>query len=696
MEYQSNIDEFHTYLNTVLTELLENQVRTRSFITGVQQYKEQVVESRLSEFGDDDRRDWEALSNSNSQLLKLGTISWERSIDQIKNLLVECDHLIRQLHKAMIDRALYEQQGLVLQGIILSHEKVQNWEEFVRSILCKFHDIFEFNFFSIAFDTRDGIDLYLYYMGEFPIETMAEAKIELSTRMTSKLSRTKVLIIKEYQVIDKKLDNIHMDQMHSVTLDVHGEQENLGGLLEMGYFSSVPLGIDEESIIRSILSVMVMVIGSSRTLKKTITELNYQANQDPLTGLYNRRYFNSFLENEIERSNRHNHEFCMLMMDLDDFKGINDLYGHLCGDDVLRNVAQILKKKIRRGDMVTRLGGDEFCIILPETSISGALYVAEEIRRAIEENQFSGKYDFQITTSIGLISYPTRATSMTELMSCVDMALYQAKTDGQNIVRDYDSSMSRVKSSRRFIGLSQDLTCAMKEQRIIPYFQPIVTTEGQTVHAYQALARLVNEKGKIISAGKFIDAAERSGVSTEFDKYMIQRVTDTLLAIFETAKDYPLVFINLSPISLQNQDILRYASSVCVKKGIPVDRIVFEIKEREMAHDMIGMKQFLGELRNQGFAFALDDFGSGYNSFLYLRDLYFEYVKIDGEFVRNMLQNKADNALIESLYGLCEKLDMKTIAECVEDDEILTRLQEVGVTYCQGFHTGMPSAKMSH
>ena len=696
MQYQSNIDEFHTYLNTVLSELLENQIRNRSFITGVQRYKEEFVANRLTELGDENRHNWDALSKSNSQLLKLGTLSWERSIKQIKNLLVECDQLVKQLHKAMIDRDLYEQQGVVLQGIILSHEKVENWEEFVRSILCKFHDIFEFNFFSIAFNTGDGIDLYLYYMGEFPTEAMAEAKKELSARMTSKLSRTKVLTVKEYQVLDEKLDNIRIDQMHSVTVDVEGEQQNLGGLLEMGYFSSLPLGIDEESIIKSILSVMVMVIGSSRTLKKTLTELDYHAKQDPLTGLYNRRYFNGFLENEIERSKRHNHEFCLLMLDLDNFKGINDSYGHLCGDDVLRDVAQILKKKIRRGDMVTRLGGDEFCIVLPETSITGAHHLAEEIIIAIEAHQFSDEHDFQITTSIGLISYPTHTTSMTELLSYADLALYQAKTDGRNTVRDYDSSMSVTKNACRQFGLTQDLTHAIKENRIIAYFQPIVSTAGQSVYAYEALARLVSDDGKIIPADSFIDAAERSGVITDLDNYMIPIITDTLLNVADEEKDFPLIFINISPASIQNRGILQYTSRICRDKGIPPECIVFEMTEREVVSNIAGMKQFLGELRDQGFAFALDDFGSGYNSFRYLRELYFEYVKIDGELVKNILHNKADIALIESLYSLCDKLDMKTIAEFVENDEILTRLQETGVPYCQGFHTGLPSAKIGH
>ncbi|MCF6203708.1 MAG: hypothetical protein L3J59_08575 [Methylococcaceae bacterium] len=163
---------------------------------------------------------------------------------------------------------MYEYQGRILQGIILSHDKIENWEEFVQSILCEFHSIFKFNFFSIAFNSYEGIDLYLYYMGVFTTEDKVEAKRIFSANMISKLKQSKALKIKEYQVLNHKLTKIDIKQMHSVTIDVDGKLDNLGGLLEMGYFSSVPLGIDEKSIIKSILSEMVMVIGSSRTLKK--------------------------------------------------------------------------------------------------------------------------------------------------------------------------------------------------------------------------------------------------------------------------------------------------------------------------------------------------------------------------------------------------------------------------------------------
>ena len=694
MKQQLSIDEFHTYLNTVLTELLENQIRTRSFMTGVQQYKNQIIENSSVDRNDDSQLDWEALLKSNKQLIKLGTLSWERSIDQIKKLLVKCDDLVRELHKVMIDRELYEHQSRVLQGIILSHDKIENWEEFVQSILRQFHSIFEFNFFSIAFNNSNGIDLYLYYMGEFPAQAKIEAKNKLSEHMTSKLSSTKVLRIKEYQVFDKKLEGIDISQMHSVTIDVEGEQENLGGLLEMGYFSSIPLGIDEESIIRSILSVMVMVIGSSRTLKKTLRELDFHAKQDPLTGLYNRRYFNGFLEKEIERSRRYEHEFCILMLDLDNFKGINDTYGHSYGDNVLRAIAQILKDSIRSGDLIARLGGDEFIITLPETDMTGAQYVAREIKKAIKVHQFSDEHNFNITTSIGLVSYPNHSSVMADLLSDVDIALYQAKADGRDIVCTYNPKMSARSTSKKLFEVTQDLSHAIKDDRIIAYFQPIVSTADRSVFAYKALARLVDEKGEIVSAEQIIEMAGESNIRTDIDKCMINNVINALLRNYNKVDGYPLVFLDLSPISVQKRGILQYAASVCQEQGISPDRFVFEISEREVISDRQGMKQFLGELRKYGFAFCLGNFGSGCNSFRYLRDLYFEYVKIDGEFVKNMQDSKADNALIEALYSLSEKLGMKAIAEFVENDDILMRLQEVGIPYCQGFHTGMPSSKI--
>jgi EAL domain-containing protein (putative c-di-GMP-specific phosphodiesterase class I) len=205
------------------------------------------------------------------------------------------------------------------------------------------------------------------------------------------------------------------------------------------------------------------------------------------------------------------------------------------------------------------------------------------------------------------------------------------------------------------------------------------------------LARLIRDDGEIIPAEVFIDAVEQSGVITNLDQYMIQAVANSIINVVGKSNTYPLVFINLSPASIQHCDILQYASTICKQQGIPPQSIVFEMTEREVISDLTSMKYFLGELRDRGFAFALDDFGSGYNSFQYLRELHFEYIKIDGEFVRNMLHNKVDCAVVESIYSLCNQLQMKTIAESVESNEILTRLQQVGITYCQGFHTGPPA-----
>ncbi len=285
---------------------------------------------------------------------------------------------------------------------------------------------------------------------------------------------------------------------------------------------------------------------------------------------------------------------------------------------------------------------------------------------------------------------------LSTLLSHVDEALYQAKSAGRNMVSEYHKDMGEVKKSRLLFNLNQDLSLAIREQRIIPYFQPIVATSGESIFAYEALARLVNEDGSIISAGKFIDAAEQVGSSSDFDKYMIQLITDKLLADHHGLEQFPLVFINLSPVSVQKRGILQYAASVCNDKQISPERIVFEITERDVVSDMTAMKNFLSELRNQGFGFALDDFGSGYNSFHYLRELYFEFVKIDGEFVRNILNNKVDNALIETLYSLCDKLKMKTIAEYIENDQILMRVKEVGIDYCQGYFIGLPNPEIAN
>ena len=384
------------------------------------------------------------------------------------------------------------------------------------------------------------------------------------------------------------------------------------------------------------------------------------------------------------------------MLDLDDFKDVNDTYGHPCGDSVLRQVAETMRSSMRKGDLATRIGGDEFAIILVETGIDGAMIVAEKLRTELRQMTFEGEDGkcFHVTTSIGVVSYPGDAKSISDLMAGVDLGLYRAKELGKDAIGTLESVKDRLHVSRLNRDYAETLRASLREGRVVPYYQTIFDCKTGQPFAYETLARIKETDGKVLTAGAFIETIEKYGLGRELDRAIIEQALMAARLQLDEKKAPFRLFINLSAQEIQGRGILGYAEQLCTELDIPPNIIVFEILERDAISDMTHMRKFLGDLRKKGFLFALDDFGSGYNSFHYLRELSFDYVKIDGAFVKNIVKSKVDSTLVRNLTRLCQELGILTIAEFVESEEILLALQEMGVDYAQGFHLGVPAARL--
>jgi diguanylate cyclase (GGDEF)-like protein len=580
----------------------------------------------------------------------------------------------------------------------LSHEHISQWKEFVQEILADFYSIFPFNFFYIAFAEENGLSLYLYYLGQCSDEIRSQARGILSKQMLQSigLPSDAPLDIEEFHIHCGAEIKTALD-IRMISVPVADHSPNLAGLLGVAYAAESTLSAQEASVIRAILAVMVMVVGSSKVLSRTLLELEYYAAHDPLTGLHNRRQFNDLLHYEIGRSERHHHEFSVLMLDLDDFKDINDSYGHPTGDTALCAVATVLLEHTRKGDLCARVGGDEFAIILTETDPNGARIVAENIGRALREMTLSSAQGnhFHLTVSIGVSSYPIDGVTIDSLLEGVDLAMYKAKDIGKNSVCTFDSAEQRV-SIRETRDNAENLREALKERRIIPYYQSIVNCQTGELYAFETLARLKAPTGETTSAATFIETIEKYGLARELDLAMINNAFAAKRACIDANRpeSNAKIFINLSVQEIQGRGILGYAEDLCQELQLPPESIVFELLERDAIGDMTNMRRFLTNLRRKGFAFALDDFGTGYNSFHYLRELHFEYVKIDGAFVRNILASKVDYALVRNLSRLCQDLDILTIAEFVENQEIWEALKDMGINFAQGYHISMPLPEM--
>ncbi|HEX5805861.1 MAG TPA: bifunctional diguanylate cyclase/phosphodiesterase [Macromonas sp.] len=618
--------------------------------------------------------------------------------EALRNVLLRFDDTAQKLAGTMVQKDLLERQSAVLEQIILSHEKVTQWKAFVQEILTSFQEVFPFQFFFIAFGEANGLSLNLYYVGQPSDEAKQLARSKLVRDMVRelKLPEDSPLDIEEFELACGDAVGAIQDVEMIMVSVPEIENVNLAGLLGVAYASTRHPSAQEIAIIRSILAVMVMVVGSSKALGRTLSELEYYSSHDPLTGLHNRRYFNEMLDYEVGRSRRHSHEFSLLMLDLDDFKDVNDTWGHPCGDMVLRRIAESLQAETRVGDLSARLGGDEFILMLTETGREGAQVVAEKLRRRLKDNGYiapDGKV-FHVTTSVGLVTYPGDADTVSDLMAGVDMGLYRAKAQGKDGVGTLESVGEQLRSNRKNRDLLERLREALKEDRVLPFFQPIYDGRTGELFAYETLARLQESNGETMSAGTFIETIEKYGLGRELDRVVVRQALHTLRRRMDEGGKPVKLFINLSAQELQGRGVIAYAEQLCVQLAIPPSNLVFEILERDAIGDMTHTRSFLSMLREKGFLFALDDFGSGYNSFHYLRELSFDFVKIDGAFVRNVLNSRIDHSLVRNLTHLCQDIGIRVVAEFVESAELWTTLRGMGLDFGQGYHLGMPTARM--
>lgn len=438
----------------------------------------------------------------------------------------------------------------------------------------------------------------------------------------------------------------------------------------------------------------VMACQDVSQARKLALQLTYQASHDALTGLYNRLKFEEHLNLLLANTEEHS-QHALLYLDLDQFKIVNDTCGHMAGDELLRQLATELKNCIRQGDTLARLGGDEFGVLLDNCNLERATEIADKIRREVKEFRFAWHdKTFEIGASIGVVGITADNLNAANILSAADLACYAAKDLGRNRVHIYQPNDTELLQRHGEMHWTTLIAEALEQNRFVLYAQPInrISGLGQDEQHWEILLRIKDKNGVIIPPNSFVPAAERYNKMLNIDRWVIRNVFTAIAGgcFFTAPGGERIISINLSGASLGDESMLDYICTASNELDISLNEICFEITETVAISNLTKATHFIHELKAKGCRFSLDDFGSGLSSFGYLKNLPVDYIKIDGGFVKDMVTDPIDRAMVEAINQIGHVMKIQTIAEWVENEETLTLLRQIGVNFAQGFHTGQP------
>ncbi len=422
-------------------------------------------------------------------------------------------------------------------------------------------------------------------------------------------------------------------------------------------------------------------------------KIQYLAYHDALTGLCNRAEFERRLVNAL-KSARVDNQHALFYLDLDQFKIVNDTCGHVAGDELLKQIALMLKGPVRGRDTLARLGGDEFGVLLEHCSLEHAMEVGERMLNLVKEFRFAWMdKTFTIGASIGLVMLDSAGQTHTELLRTADMACYAAKDKGRGRVQVYCADDVELVQRRGEMEWVSQLNTALHDDLFVLHVQRIFALGDNVAGpSCEFLLRLKDRSGNLILPGAFIPAAERYNLMPKLDRWVLTHAFEYLAQHFATprAKAENIYFINISGATLGDGGYLKFVKDALVRNSIPPHAICFEITETAAIGNLTIALSFIQSVRSLGCKVALDDFGAGLSSFSYLKTLAADYLKIDGSFVRDMLVDPMDAAIVRAINSIGHVAGMKTIAEFVEDVDIKVELARIGVDYAQGYALHRP------
>jgi len=616
--------------------------------------------------------------------------------DELARIYKQVGMLATKLRHVAVDKELLEFEIRLLEKFVITSEVVRDWREYVNDLLTEINQVIDAHTLFSIFKVDDELfDLEIFWLSSVSEETkhnMEQAVLNRLKNSDSNLFHSGITIRHNLAntgglQIDLDQDSIEL-QCKSLLLDT----PKIGGIVGIGVQAEIVQDQTKLLVLESILSTLLNVVGSVRAIYKYTNDLEYYATRDPLTNLYNQRMFWELLEYELDRCLRHDNQVALLMIDLDNFKSINDGFGHSWGDKLLECFATCLQSSFNQGDVIARYGGDEFVVMLPDSSLEEAEAAGAKLLdnlRLLSLSHPDGSA-LKVTASIGIGIYPQHAQCKKDLFMFVDNLMYRAKREGKDrlcapdehdlvdIFKDMNEKTLLVKK-------------AIEQRKIIPVFQPIQSTGSGEIKAVEVLSRIELSDDSLMKAAEFIEIAESMDMIHMLDHI----VMDKAFAAARAVNYQGLLFVNMSPRSVVVSDFIPQVKVLTQRYQINPSSIVFEITERDTVKSISVLEKFVINLKEEGFKLAIDDFGSGFSSFHYLKHLPIDYVKIEGEFIANMANDSRDMAFVNSIVKLSQELNLETIAEFVESDEVLQLVKAANIDYAQGYHVGYPTLDLA-
>ena len=434
-----------------------------------------------------------------------------------------------------------------------------------------------------------------------------------------------------------------------------------------------------------------VVLAALERAERTEAELRYLADHDSLTGLLDRRRFRAELDQYVSFSARYGGRGAVMIVDIDGLKGVNDLHGHHAGDNLIRQVAAVMRERVRSSDVVARLSGDEFAILMPQTDVEGAMHLGEDLRAQVADSVRPASDAEPATISVGITMFGggEKGAGAEAVLVAADQAMYRAKEGGRNQIALFRDPNEPQREPERRQTTAARIRDALTDDRLSLHTQPIRSLASGGIERYELLLRMTSDEGELLPAASFIEAAERSGMVQELDRWVVARALE-LLAERERQGAPLSLHVNLSGASLNDVSVLEFIERRLDEGGADPSRFTFEITESANVYDYDAASGFADRLTDFGCQVAIDDYGAGFGPFHYLKRIPFDLIKIDGSFVRDMPNSDADQLTVQAIVQIARGLGKATIAEYVQDDRTAEMLREYGVDMAQGYHLGRP------